>query len=605
MLSSSRLSRLISVVGCLTLFPAFVWAQQPLQFNVPYSCQDGVTRIITRCATNARGGEVCFWREEKNGQLIVEVFNVRGQMDGWLAMCKAPPAQPVAGAQSAAGAQPASARPAAQPVAPPPMPGRPGQPTNPAYVAGMPSPDVVRQKIQGSNAADTLARQVAVLNRLPRLIERMRMAPERGYNLTPDEQQAANAYNLTSYQMSQAYMKSATPEAVKTFQEMVGRYEGDPALNDQMMGLLSPAAIADYRRVDRGASDRAQARTDQQRREAEDALKAPTTPAPGGRQIPNDPGTVATRRCLELGGGTAECLGKGFQTGLLDLAGFGGNPLTAVVTNGESFPGVRIGGSFAAAGGVKLEFSEGTATISSCGKLIPASRSYTVTKRGNQLQVDISNEPKPLVVVLGPNNVFTGPATFPITGEIITGYRSVYVEQRRVSDNTIVPGSGHYEQVPNYETRTLNCGFASLRAIAPAQPEAGVISSLAGVLNGKPDPAAQLSGTTEAPAGPRMGGTYAGGGLQVEFRSTSAVLDCGAAHVMRPYEVQNAVDRVVVIVRNGGVPLTLTLRPDGALVGSGTVDVAGRLVTGTTDTAVTFAPHTERCTVSTLTVRNQ
>src|SRR5678816_4821421 len=90
----------------------------------------------------------------------------------------------------------------------------------------------------------------------------MRMAPERGYNLTPDEQQAANAYNLTSYQMSQAYMKSATPEAVKTFQEMVGRYEGDPALNDQMMGLLSPAAIADYRRVDRGASDRAQARTD-------------------------------------------------------------------------------------------------------------------------------------------------------------------------------------------------------------------------------------------------------------------------------------------------------------------------------------------------------
>jgi len=74
---------------------------------------------------------------------------------------------------------------------------------------------------------------------------------------------------------------------------------------------------------------------------------------------------------------------------------------------------------------------------------------------------------------------------------------------------------------------------------------------------------------------------------------------------MRPYEVQNAVDRVVVIVRNGGVPLTLTLRPDGALVGSGTVDVAGRLVTGTTDSAVTFAPHTERCTVSTLTVRNQ
>ena len=113
MLSSSDVSRLLSVAGCLLLTPAFAGAQQPLQFNVPYSCQDGITRIITRCATNARGGEVCFWREEKNGQLIVEIFNVRGQMDGWLAMCKAPPAQPAAGAQSAAGAQPAAARPAA------------------------------------------------------------------------------------------------------------------------------------------------------------------------------------------------------------------------------------------------------------------------------------------------------------------------------------------------------------------------------------------------------------------------------------------------------------------------------------------------------------
>jgi hypothetical protein len=79
----------------------------------------------------------------------------------------------------------------------------------------MPAPDVVRQRIQGSSPVDTLARQVAVLNRLPRLIERMRMAPERGYNLTPHELQAVNSYNLTSYQLSQGYLKSATPEAVR------------------------------------------------------------------------------------------------------------------------------------------------------------------------------------------------------------------------------------------------------------------------------------------------------------------------------------------------------------------------------------------------------
>ena len=354
--SSSCLSRVVTFVGCL-MIPALASAQQPLQFNVPYSCQDGYTRIISRCEKNARGGEVCFWREGKNGQFDSERYNVRAQMDGWLAMCKAPPAQPAAAA-------PAAQSPAApQATAPPPMPvARPGQSLNPSYLAGMPSPDAVRQKIQGSNAVDTLARQVAVLNRLPRVIsDRMRLAPERGFNLTPDEIQVANAYSLTSYQLSQGYMKSATPEAVKTFQQMVAGYEGDPALNDQMMGLLSAATLAEYRRVDRLASERAQARIDQQKRENEQAQALPATPAAGGaRPMYNDPGTVQMRRCLELGGGTAECLGSGLKTGFLDLVGGPSAELLRLADSVGRASGVRIGGTFAAAGGVTMAFSEGT-----------------------------------------------------------------------------------------------------------------------------------------------------------------------------------------------------------------------------------------------------
>jgi hypothetical protein len=265
-----------------------------------------------------------------------------------------------------------------------------------------------------------------------------------------------------------------------------------------------------------------------------------------------------------------------------------------------SVPGLRLGGTFAAAGGLKIWFSNQTATITGCGKLQAAGGSYTVTKRGNQLQVEVANEPKPLIVLLGPNNVFTGPAAFPITGDIITGYRSVYVEQRRVSDNSVVVGSGHYEQQPVYEKRTISCGFASLRPTASTKADQGVISTIAGIF-GEPDPASTRSGTTEAAAGPRMGGTYTGaGGFKVEFRSTAAVLDCGQAHVMRPYDVQNLADRLVVTVRNGSVPLTLTLGTDGSLAGSGTVDVAGRLVTGMSGDNVTFAPHTEKCAVGTL-----
>jgi len=589
-LRGEQMSRVLTFVACL-LTPAMAGAQQPLQYNVPYSCQDGYTRVITRCEKNARGGEVCFFREEQNGQLITERYMVRGQMDGWLAMCKAPAAQPAA-----------APRPATQAVAPPQAPvGRPGQPLNPPYLAGMPSPEAIRQKIQGSTPVDTLARQVTVLNRLTRIIERMRMAPERGYNLTPDEQQLSNAYTITAYQMSQAYTKSATPDAAKTFQQMLARYEGDQALYDQMMALLSTATLADYRRVDQGASQQAQTRIDQQRREAEQARALPATPTPGAPTMPNDPGRVEMRRCLELGGSETECLGKGLTTGFIDFVGGAPAQLLNTAMKTLSPPGVRIGGTFAGPAGLTLSFDNAAANLSSCGKLEPESRDYTVMKRGDQLQVEIANTPKPLVVLLGQNNVFTGPAMHPITGQVIVGYRTMWVEQRRVSDNSVVPGSGHEERVPIYEERTVNCGFASLRATETARSETSVIGALSEILGGQADPAAQRSGTTTAPAGPRMGGAYAGtGGFKVEFRSTAAILDCGQAHVMTPYDVQNTVDRLVVTVRNGKVPLALTLRADGALEGSGTVDVAGRLVTGVTDAGVQFAPHSERCAISTL-----
>jgi hypothetical protein len=448
MRSSTDVSRVVTFVGCL-MVPAVANAQEPLQFNVPYSCQDGVTRIISRCEKNARGGEVCFWREGQNGQFDSERYNVRAQMDGWLAMCKPLPAQPAA-----------TPRPAAPSAAPAPSANRPALPTNSANVAGTPSP-----------------------------------------------------------------------------------------------------------------------------------------------KIPNDPGTVKMRRCLELGGETAECLGSGLQTGLLDLAGFGGNPLAKVFTDGENPLGVRIGGTFATAGGLTLTFDSVNVNISSCGKLEPATRPYTVTKRGNQLQVEISNEPKPLGVLLGPNNVFTGPAAFPITGQIITGYESRYVEQRRVSDNSVVVGSGRFERVPMYETRTVSCGFSSLRASTPVREEGTVIGSLAGAVG----VGAAQSATSQAPAGARMGGTYAGAnGVKVEFRATAAILDCGNAHVKKPYDVQNLADRVVITVRNDNAQVTLTLRPDGALAGSGAVVVAGRLVTSMSDSGVaTFAPHQERCALSTLTAQAQ
>jgi len=372
----------------------------------------------------------------------------------------------------------------------------------------------------------------------------------------------------------------------------------DPALNDQMYALLSPATMAEFRRVDVAASAQAQARLDQQLRDNEPARNAPPAAgAGGGLAGVNSPGGAAIRRCLELGGGNGECLGQGFTTDLLGLAGL--DKLSAL-TQPVNPPGVRIGGTFATAAGLTVEFANENATLSHCGKLESDNREYSVTRRGNQLQVEIQNQPAPLVVLLAPNGTFTGPATFDVTGNVIVGYRRYWVEQR-AADGSVVVGSGHEEREPIYESRIERCGFVSLRPTAPARAEASLVGVVAGALGGPSNPAAQRSGTAEAPAGPRMGGKYVGpGGLQVEFHATAAVLDCGEAHVMRSYSVENLADRVVVTVRNGSVPLTLMLQPNGTLSGSGIVEVAGRLVTGTNGTGATFTPRTTRCEVGVL-----
>jgi len=368
-----------------------------------------------------------------------------------------------------------------------------------------------------------------------------------------------------------------------------------------MEGLLSAATITAYQRVLDENSNRAQAINDRQQREREAALALPETPGVGGPTMPNDPGAIAGRRCLELGGGKAECLGKGLTTGLLDLAGFGGGGPFGELLKGESHPGVRIGGTFTAPAGLTLAFITENASLSKCGKLVTSARAYSVTRRGNQFQVEIDNKPTPLVVLLGPNGTFTGPDAFAVTGDVIVGYNRYWVETRR-ADGSIVVGSGHEEQTPIYEPRTERCSFASLRATAPVQEEGTIIGSLAEAVG----PGTAPSATSQAPAGPRMGGTYAASnGLKVEFRATAAVLDCGKAHVKKPYDVQNLADRVVVTVRNDNAPVTLTLRPDGTLAGSGSVDVLGRLATGITDSGVTFAPHQERCALGTLTLRYQ
>ena len=105
------------------------------------------------------------------------------------------------------------------------------------------------------------------------------------------------------------------------------------------------------------------------------------------------------------------------------------------------------------------------------------------------------------------------------------------------------------------------------------------------------------------PPGPRMAGTYSMGPLRLDFHPVAVILDCGQAHVARPYSVKPAADGVLVTVMNDATPFSLLLRPDGSLAGSGSTEVSGRLLTGQTQNGLIYQPHKETCTLGTLTAQ--
>lgn len=58
---------------------------------------------------------------------------------------------------------------------------------------------------------------------------------------------------------------------------------------------------------------------------------------------------------------------------------------------------------------------------------------------------------------------------------------------------------------------------------------------------------------------------------------------------------------MIVNVHNGATPLTLTSQGDGSLLGSGSVEVNGRLVAGMNGNDVVFRPVSRSCAAGTLT----
>jgi len=475
------------------------------------------------------------------------------------------------------------------------------------YTNDLPSVERVKAEIKGKDATDTLARQVAVFTYLQAYISRIKMNRTVRGDYTPGERKFLALYAMAAYQMSQDYAKAHTPAEAAAFDRLHGNYEMDGAFyEDWSKRLIGPQTAAAYSGAEAGlaASGERFQRAITDNKPAGAAPQAADKPVLGAPAMSNDPTAVAARRCLELGGTSIACMGKGLMSGVMDMIGFTAEVQESLTGPGKA--GAVISGFYKDPATLPtLGFAEDAVTINDCGTLVGDGHNYTVEKGPGSLRVTVENEPRPIVLTMRPDGGLVGPGLVDVKGRIIIGY---HTETKTVYRNGVPAAPGTCDgpctssvSVPEFAPKMERCAIGALAmppspkpdsASAPAAGDAGVVGFLTGFLK------TFVPGDGEV--GLRMTGQYGGGKLLLDFRGNSLVLDCGLAHVRQPYTVENTPGALLIHVQNSGDPFTLTLQPDNSLRGSGSTAVNGRLVTGMKGEDVTFTPHAETCEVGLL-----
>ena len=467
------------------------------------------------------------------------------------------------------------------------------QTTSSDYTNDLPSVERVKAEIKGSDPTDTLARQVAVFTYLQSYIDRIKSNRSPRGTFTPGEQKMWNAYRNAAYEMSQNYVKTHTPAEADAFERLHGRYEMDgPFREDWSKRLMGPQSASAYKQAEAGlaaAGERRYQQEMQQYRQDRAAQQAADKQIYGSQGLSDDPTAVATRRCLELGGSSVGCVGKGLSSGMMDLIGFGAEAQESLLGPGRA--GVVLKGLYRNHATVStLDFGENGVSINGCGKLVDDSHNYSIEKRSGSVRVTIENEPNPIVLTMHPDGGLTGPGLIDVKGRIIVGYFT-----RTHYENGVATGT---TSTPDYRPAMGRCVIGSLvkpqnPTPAPSAAQSASDGSPIGVLTG-------VLGSFVPDAGEvglRMTGKYGSGQLLLDFSGNSLVLDCGQAHVRQPYTVENTSNALLIHVQNSGGPFTLSLQPDNSLRGAGNTTVNGRLVTGMNGDNVTFAARSETCDV--------
>ena len=508
------------------------------------------------------------------------------------------------------------------------------QQTNPQYLSQFPSVDKVMNAMRTSDPRETAIRQMGAFYQLVEIIKTLSGSREfRGF--TPDEQRVIGMYQTANYNVGQAASKAfpGVPKAGEATDFHFGRWDRRFGVEGiQTFQLLPPAIKTEFDGIIKADNDRRHAR------QQADQNTMPVQPSSSEVK----PGSQAElKRCVESGRSMRNCFSETMTRGF--------DALTGMSNFREApKPGFRMTGDYSTNTGFRLIFQPEQVTM--ICHAVATKRLYSVEVSETQALVKIQNEAKQVVLSLLPNGKLSGSGPIHVVGQVPAGTRTEETfgpttqgttrtrqlapgEQRyypnatrngqvwTVQEDTteLVYGSTGSRTVTDFVTKEADCnlGLMNPDGPTPLPPDAEnpmglmmTIFSGAGTLmkGGSTDDALKtmLNLDNPTPPGLRMGGTYAGtGGFSLTFHPESVTLTCGDARRAVEYSIRRTATQTTLQIQDKTNPVSLEVKPDGSLVGQGTVQVNGRVIVGTTeakdpDKMFIYQPRVERCEIGRL-----
>ena len=501
------------------------------------------------------------------------------------------------------------------------------QALNPTYLADMPAPARVLEVIKGKDAEDTLERQMGAMHALVDVIDDMAYGISHRYvsvadntKATPDEKRIRLAYQ-TAY--AELWYKAKEKDT----------YEHDRELrNEILQKLFSEDFRKLYFQSNQSAAKAFKDFQDKMYATPAAPTSTPISAAPLSSGGPAAPGsTREMRQCVASGRTLRVCMSEGMDKGFnqmfgIDLSGLQATPPT----------GLRMTGDYKAPDGFRLIFEPDQVTMVCKG--VPAPTPYTVQVTDTQANITIQNG-KPFVVSLRADGKLAGTGQVRVTGQVPAGTRTEQTTgnstQTATRTRELTPlEAGQYPNakqngqtftiqddasqfvngpssrtVIDFVTKTADCTLGVLSPIgaSPLQQvknDADILTTIGAGL-GALMKGGDLNAATKEMLAPkedeaitpglRMNGGYASGSFGLTFHRESVTMACGDSEQALPYSVQHSGNKTMLMIQDKPA---MQLMPDGSLNGSGTVQVNGRIITGTTDdinNPFVFAPHPASC----------